>query len=59
MFDESDPYHKKAQAVANKTKDIAQFLVDKDLSKLELEKKTIILSRAMHIAAWPGSKGAS
>ena len=41
MFDESDPYHKKAQAVANKTMDIAQFLVDKNLSKLELEKKII------------------
>lgn len=41
MFDENDPYYKKAKLVANKTKDIAQFLSDKDLSELTIEKKII------------------
>jgi glycolate oxidase iron-sulfur subunit len=41
MFDEYDPYFKKAQTIANKTLDIAEFLADKDLSKLDLEMKDI------------------
>jgi len=57
MFDESDPYHKKAQAVAKKTKDIAQFLADKDLSKLELEKKTISYHEPCTLQHGLGLKG--
>ena len=57
MFDESDPYHKKAQAVAKKTKDIAQFLADKDLSKLELEKKTISYHEPCTLQHGQGLKG--
>ena len=41
LFDESDPYYKKAQQVSNKTQDIAEFLVDKDLNQLNLEKSNI------------------
>ena len=41
LFDESDPYYKKAKRIANKTQDIAEFLADKDLSKLSLEKVNI------------------
>jgi glycolate oxidase iron-sulfur subunit len=41
MFGELDPYYKKAKLIANKTIDISQFLADKDLTKLEIEKKKI------------------
>jgi glycolate oxidase iron-sulfur subunit len=41
MFEESDPYHQKAIQVSQKTQDIAEFLVDKDLSRLNLEKVDI------------------
>jgi glycolate oxidase iron-sulfur subunit len=41
MFDESDPYYQKAQIVSKKTQDIAEFLVDKDLSQLNLERVDI------------------
>ena len=57
MFDESDPYHQKAQAVANKTMDIAQFLADKDLSRLKLEKKTISYHEPCTLQHGQGLKG--
>jgi glycolate oxidase iron-sulfur subunit len=41
LFDESDPYYQKAQSIANKTKDIAEFLADKDLSQLHLKQVNI------------------
>mgnify|MGYP006414649277 FL=1 len=41
LFDQSDPYYQKAQAVSGKTQDIAEFLVDKDLNQLNLEKSNI------------------
>ena len=41
MFKASDEYYQKAQIISGKTKDIAEFLVDKDLSKLNLEKANI------------------
>ncbi len=41
LFDQSDPYYQKAQEVSNKTQDIAEFLADKDLSQLNLEKANI------------------
>ena len=41
LFEASDPYYKKALLISEKTQDIAQFLVDKDLSKLHLEKVDI------------------
>lgn len=37
MFESSDPYYQKAQRIVNKTKDIAEFLADQDLSQLNLE----------------------
>lgn len=37
MFETSDPYYQKAQRIVNKTKDIAEFLADQDLSQLNLE----------------------
>ncbi|RUA06610.1 MAG: glycolate oxidase iron-sulfur subunit [Gammaproteobacteria bacterium] len=37
LFDASDPYQQKAQQIANKTQDIAEFLIDKDLSQLNLQ----------------------
>ncbi len=41
LFDESDPYYQKAKHISKKTQDIAEFLVDKDLSQLNLEKANI------------------
>ena len=41
MFEESDPYYQKALLVSEKTQDIAEFLVEKDLSKLNLDKVNI------------------
>ncbi|SEH82267.1 Glycolate oxidase, iron-sulphur subunit [Bathymodiolus azoricus thioautotrophic gill symbiont] len=41
LFNESDPYHQKAQAVSEKTQDIAEFLVDKDLSVLKTVNKKV------------------
>jgi glycolate oxidase iron-sulfur subunit len=41
MFKESDDYYQKAKLVSSKTQDIAEFLVDKDLSQLNLEKANI------------------
>ncbi len=41
MFNESDDYYQKAKLVSSKTQDIAEFLVDKDLSQLNLEKANI------------------
>jgi glycolate oxidase iron-sulfur subunit len=41
MFKKGDEYYKKAQYIANKTQDIAEFLADKDLSKLNLNKVNI------------------
>ncbi len=41
LFDESDPYYQKACDISGKTQDIAEFLVDKDLSQLNLEKANI------------------
>lgn len=41
LFDKDDDYHAKAQAIADKTQDIAQFLAGKDLSQLQLEKANI------------------
>jgi glycolate oxidase iron-sulfur subunit len=41
MFKKGDEYYKKAQYIANKTQDIAEFLADKDLSKLNLDKVNI------------------
>lgn len=41
MFQKLDPYRKKAQKVASMTVDIAQFLADKDLTQLCLDKKNI------------------
>ncbi len=42
LFDKSDPYYRKAQQVSNKTKDIVEFLSDKDLTQLNLEKADIV-----------------
>ena len=41
LFDELDPYCQKAKQVCDKTQDIAEFLFDKDLSQLNLEKANI------------------
>jgi len=41
MFEESDDYYQKARLISSKTQDIAEFLVDKDLSRLDLEKANI------------------
>lgn len=41
LFDEDDDYYQKAQIISNKTQDIAEFLSDKDLSKLTLAKADI------------------
>lgn len=41
FFDKNDDYYQKAQQIARKTQDIAQFLADKDLSKLNLKKANI------------------
>ena len=41
LFDASDPYYQKAKQVCDKTQDIAEFLVDKDLSQLNLDKVNI------------------
>lgn len=41
MFKASDPYYQKAQRIVNKTKDIAEFLANQDLSQLNLEKVDI------------------
>ena len=41
LFDESDPYYQKAKQVCDKTQDIAEFLADKDLSQLNLDKVNI------------------
>ncbi|SMN16291.1 Glycolate dehydrogenase, iron-sulfur subunit GlcF [uncultured Candidatus Thioglobus sp.] len=41
MFKEDDDYYLKAKAVSAKTQDIAEFLSDKDLTKLNLEKTRI------------------
>ena len=41
LFDKNDDYYPKAQKIASKTQDIAQFLADKDLSQLNLKKANI------------------
>ena len=41
LFTQGDDYYQKAQEISNKTQDIAEFLIDKDLSKLELEQANI------------------
>lgn len=41
MFKEGDDYYQKAKRVSSKTQDIAEFLADKDLSQLNLEKANI------------------
>ncbi len=41
LFDSSDPYYKKALQVSSKTKDIAEFLVNQDLSSLKLKELNI------------------
>lgn len=41
MFKEGDEYYQKATIIASKTLDIAEFLADKDLSQLNLEKTNI------------------
>jgi glycolate oxidase iron-sulfur subunit len=41
IFEAPDPYYQKAQLIVSKTKDIAEFLVDQDLSQLNLEKVDI------------------
>ena len=41
LFDSSDPYYKKALQVSLKTKDIAEFLVNQDLSSLKLKELNI------------------
>ena len=41
MFDKQDNYYQKALMLSSKTLDIAEFLADKDLSKLNLEKVNI------------------
>jgi glycolate oxidase iron-sulfur subunit len=42
IFDEYDPYYQKAIIISNKTKDIAEFLVDKDLTQLNLERTNVV-----------------
>ena len=41
LFDSSDPYYKKALQVSSRTKDIAEFLVNQDLSSLKLKELNI------------------
>ena len=41
MFKVGDDYYQKAKLISSKTQDIAEFLVDKDLSKLNLDKVDI------------------
>lgn len=41
MFKAGDDYYQKAKLVSGKTQDIAEFLADQDLSKLNLEKADI------------------
>ena len=41
LFDSSDPYYKKALQVSSKTKDIAEFLINQDLSSLKLKELNI------------------
>jgi len=41
MFKAGDDYYQKAKLVSSKTQDIAEFLADKNLSKLNLEKVNI------------------
>ncbi|WPE17569.1 glycolate oxidase subunit GlcF [Candidatus Thioglobus autotrophicus] len=41
MFKEGDDYYQKAKAISRKTQDIAEFLSDKDLNQLNLEKSNI------------------
>ncbi len=41
LFDQDDEYHQKAQQIAKKTKDIAQFLANQDLSQLKLANQNI------------------
>jgi glycolate oxidase iron-sulfur subunit len=41
MFKAGDDYYQKAKLVSSKTQDIAEFLADKDLSQLNLEKVNI------------------
>lgn len=41
LFNKNDVYYQKACQIANKTQDISQFLVDKDLSQLNLKKTNI------------------
>jgi len=38
LFDKNDPYYSKAEEISNKTKDIAEFLVNEDLSQLSTPK---------------------
>lgn len=42
LFDKDDEYYQKAFVISNKTQDIAQFLSDKDLSRLNLEQVNIV-----------------
>lgn len=41
MFKEGDDYYQKAKTISSKTQDIAEFLADKDLNLLNLEKTNI------------------
>ena len=41
LFEESDPYYEKALLVSSKTKDIAEFLANKDLTRLNLKELNI------------------
>ena len=41
MFKENDDYYQKAKAISGKTQDIAEFLADKDLNLLNLERTNI------------------
>ena len=41
MFEEGDDYYQKAKEISRKTQDIAEFLSNKDLSKLKLDKVDI------------------
>lgn len=41
LFVASDPYYQKAISIANKTKDIAEFLLDQDLTALSITNKNL------------------
>ena len=41
LFEESDPYYEKSLLISSKTKDIAEFLVNQDLSSLKLKELNI------------------